>query len=290
MVALANKPILLAAEPTIGEQFIQKVHAFRKVVVSGRGNWLSVPSPWFSYAKQQYWQGLLPVQRKQYLTYQENGQCDALGKLEKAGFLGLHPELSGVFSDKIVENIFSTEFVPSHSFGVRRCQALGMLIPILDREKILDPEFYYLSVPGTNLGNKLGKIYDPREIILRKVFSILFDLAACYDYKPAINDILEYNKLYLIFVGSIERYYFYARAKHYALEAPDIGTVVEELRQRDLSNPYPQDDPAHNLYARYSPSHELKTLQQLFARGDLDAARKFIFYRTYISCGRSEFD
>ena len=288
LAAIANNTTLLAAEPTIGDQFIRKVHAFKKVVVSGQGDWLSAPSPWLTFARQQYWQGLSPAQQKQYLAHQGKGQCDGLVKLEKIGFMRLYPEISGIFSDNIVEKIFSAEFIPSHSFGVRHCQAIGMLNPIMEKEKILDPEFYYLSIHGTDLGNKLEEVHNPRQIVLRKAFTILFDLAACHDYRPAINDILEYNKLYLIFIGSLEKYYFYARAKHYGLQAPDVGIVVEELRQSSLSNPYPQDDPAHKLYAQYSLVHRIAPIQQLLAHDDLDAARKLVFNLTYISCGRSE--
>ncbi len=277
-----------AAELAIANQFVGKVRAFKEVVMEERGKWLSPQSPWFAYSNRQFEEGLSSTQKMQYLALQTKGRCVALLKLEITGFIGLYPELSEALSDKIVTNIFFNKIIPAHSYGFRRCQAHAMLIPIIEEEKKLDPEFYYLSIPGTNLGNKLENIFDPRQLALRKAFKTLFDLAACYDYDPAINDILAYYKLFLIFVGHNERYYFYTRAKHYGLEAPDIRTVTEEMLQYWSPNPYPQADPANKLYAQYSPVRKLKTILQLLARGDLDAARKTVFYRTYISCGRGD--
>ncbi len=218
------------------------------------------------------------MQQKRYLALQTEGQCEELLRLEKIGFVALHPEWSQALSDKIVNNIFSNEIAPARSFGFRRCQALAMLYPIIEKEKKLDPKFYYLTIPGTDLGNRLDKVYDYREIILRKAFRILFDLAACEDYKPAINDILKYYKLYLIFVGYRERIYFFTRANYYDLEAPDISTVVKEIRLFDLLNSHP----------RFALLPKIKTLQSFLEHGDLVAARKMTFNLTYISCGRSE--
>ena len=252
LITPVNKPISALAKPTIGDQFIARVYAYKNVVTSGRGDWFSPPSPWTAYFSRQFSQGLSPTRKTEYLAYQKKGRCEALVRLEQIGFVNLYPELTQALSDKTVNDIFSHEIVPSHSFGARRCQAHGKINPIIKREQLLDAEYYYLTIPGTNLGNRLDEVHDFREIILRKAFTILFDLAACYDYKPAINDILEYYKLYLIFVGYDERYYFYARAKHYDLEASDVSTVMEELKKIELPNPYPQHDPAHEVYKRHS--------------------------------------
>ena len=280
--------ILSASEPAIADKFIRKVHAFKQVVMEERGNWLSSQSAWFAYNNRQFEEGLSPAQQRQYLALQTKGRCKALLKLEITGFIGLYPELSDALLDKIVKNIFIDKIIPAHSYGFRRCQARAMLNPIIEEGKKRDPEFYYLSIPGTDLGNKLGKIFNNHQINLRAAFKILFDLAACYDYKPALKDILAYHKLFLIFVGHNERYYFYIRAKHHALEAPDVATVSKEMLDIWAPNPYPQDDPLHKLYAQYTPVRDLKTIQKLLTSGDLDAARKIVFYRTYISCGRSE--
>ena len=275
---MLNSTPSAASEPAIADKFTRKVHAFKQVVMEERGKWLSPQSPWFAYSNRQFEEGLSSTQKMQYLALQTKGRCVALLKLEITGFIGLYPELSEALSDKIVTNIFFNKIIPAHSYGFRRCQAHAMLNPIIEKEKKLDPEFYYLSIPGTNLGNKPGKIYSNREINLRNAFTILFDLAACVDHKPALGDILKYKKLYLIFVSYSERYYFYTRAKHYSLEAPELDTVVEKARLFDLLNPYPP----HGLLPK------LKVIEYLLARGDLDAARKIVFNFTYISCGKSE--
>ncbi len=290
MAMLAGQSILLAAEPTVSDQFVGKVHAFNELVMEDHGKWLSPQSPWFSYINRQFEQGLLPAQQKQYLSLQTMGRCEALLQLEKAGFLRLHPKLAGVFSDRFVKKIFSEELVPSHSIGARRCQAIAMLNPIMETEKKLDPEFYYLSIPGTNLGNEKEGNLNPRETALWKAFSTLFDLAACFDYKPAINDIIEYEKMYLIFVNPFEQYYFYTRAKHYGINAPDVSPVVKELQRLWSPDDYPQGHPMRKIIKRYNILGKVDTLRQLLVRGDLKAARIRVFKDTYISCGKGILD
>ncbi len=207
--SVVNLTLSSTSKPTIAVQFVHKVHAFKQVVLKARGNWLSPQSPWYAYVDRQFGEGLSSTQQKQYLSLQTKGKCKALLKLERTGFLSLHPELSEALSDKFLKNIFFNKIIPARSYGFKRCQAHAMINPIIEREKKLDPEFYYLSIPGIDLGHKPGKIYDNRQVNLRKAFKILFDLAACEDFKPAINDILKYNKIFLIFVGHREQYYFY---------------------------------------------------------------------------------
>ena len=290
LVALMHTSILAATKPASSDQFTAKVHAYKNVVINGRGDWLSPPSPWIIYIDRQFWHGLSPARQKQYLAFQTKGPCEAVVKLEQTGFLNLYPELSQALSDKVVNDIFTHEIVPLRSFGARRCQAYALLNPIIENEKKLDANYYYLTIPGTDLGHKLERIYDPREIVLRKAFTILYDLAACHDYKPAIKDILEFNKLYLIFAGYYEQYYFYARAKHYGLEAPDAGIVLEEMRRNKSPFPYPQDESLLYLYEKYNTLHEtrLNTIRLMLANDNLDAARKIVFKLTYISCGKSK--
>ena len=278
--SVVNPSFSSTSNPTTADKFVHKVHSFNQVVLKDRGNWSSPQSPWYAYIDRQFEEGLSPAQQKRYLIIQTKGWCKELLKLEKTGFLNLYPELPEALSDKFVKNIFFNKIIPTHSYGFRRCQAHAMLNPIIEEEKKRDLEFYYLSIPGTNLGNKLDKVYDNRQIILRKAFKILFDLAACEDFKPAINDILKYNKLFLIFVGHREQYYFYIRAKHYALEAPDTSAVAEKIRRLDFASPYPQ----------YNLMPKLIIIENLLALGDLDAARKIAFHFSYISCGRSEND
>jgi len=266
LFGIVKIPALLAAENEIADQFSREVLAFGRVVAGS--DWLSPASPWAPYLDRQYREGLSDVQQKQYFALQEEGRCEELVALEEIGFRGLYPEISPALSDKMVNTVFTREIIPFQSFGTRRCRALSMLNPIIENEKKLDPEYYYLSIPGTNLGTKPGRIYDPREIILRKAFAILFELAACENYRPAIKDVIKYRKLYLIFVSSEEVLYFRARAKQYGLDVSGFDPLVL------------------NLGDQYGISQRRDKIRDILARGDLEGLRNLAFSRTYISCGR----
>lgn len=267
LFAIANFLFGTTAYADTGDHFTRDIHEYQKVVRDGRGDWLSPASPWYFYLQRQYRDGLSPHQQNQHLVFQAKGQCGKVLKLEIIGFLALYPELTRALSDKVVKNIFSLEIIPSHSFGGMRCQAHALLNPIIEAEKKRDPQGYNLMIPGTNLSVKQGKVYDPREIVLRKAFAILFDLAACKDYKPAIKDIIGYRNLHLIFVGNIQIYYFSVRAKFYGLDAFGFGPIAIDVRP-------------------LKSSQREEKLQFFLAHGDLDAARKVVFDSTYISCGK----
>ena len=249
-----------------GTQFTNEVHEFQKLVLK-QNDWFSPQSPWFPYLRRQNEEGLSPIQTKQYLIYQAQGQCKELTNLEVAGFSRLHPELAVAMKDNLVKSIFIEKIIPRHSFGFRRCKALALLNPIIEAEKKLDPEFYYLTIPSTNLNAIPKKIYDPREVSLRKAFKVLFDLAACDDHKPAIQDILFYSDLRLNLVGYHQLYYFYHRAQRHGLATPDIEQLAREIRQVELSP-------------------RLRKLQKLLSSRDLTASRKLVFRIAYVSCGR----
>jgi len=290
-------PVLSAAEQSISGQFISKVHAYRNVGLVGKDDWKSLSSPWAPYVSRQYSEGLSPKQLRQYLIFQKEGRCEQLLNLELIGFESLYPELSRALSDNIVKQIFTHEIVPSHSFGAMRCRAYAMLNPIIEREKQHSPIYYYLSIPGTNLSGTPEKIYEYREVILREAFSIIYSLAACEDYKPAIADIIEYSKLHLIFVDRYQKYYFYLRAKHYGLETPGINQLLLKLeaidtdsRDREIQS-YLEMDP-HSAYFKQKlrtllatkSSKRLKIIQHHLQYGDLESAKKIVFWSTDISC------
>ena len=230
LFAIANFIFGTTAYADNGDQFTHDVHEYQKVVRDGQGDWLSPASPWHIYLQRQFQDGLTLHQKNQHLVFQAKGQCDKVLKLEIGGFLTLYPELTPALSDKIVKNIFSLEIIPSHSFSVMRCRAHTLLNPVIEAEKKRDSQGYNLMIPGTNLSVKQGKIYDPREIILRKAFTILFDLAACKDYKPAIKDIIGFRNLHLIFVGNTQIRYFSVRAKFYGLDTIGFDPVLIDLQ------------------------------------------------------------
>ncbi len=250
-----------------GTQFTNQVHTFQKLSSKQDTDWLTRESPWFPYLRRQNEEGLSPTEHKKYLIYQDQARCDALAELEVKGFSELHPELAETMQDKLVKSIFVQKIIPVQSFGYRRCQALAILNPIIEAEKKLGFVHYYLTIPSTNLNALPGKIHDPREITLRRSFKILFDLAACDDYKPAIQDILSYSNLRLNLVGYHQLYYFYHRAQRHGLTTPDIVQLAREIRQVELSP-------------------RLQKLQEMLSNDKLTAARNLVFRIAFISCGR----
>ncbi len=247
--------------------FSKEVLEFNKRITNPNTDWLTRESPWFPYLRRQNEEGLSPTEHKKYLIYQDQARCDELAELEVAGFSELHPELAETMQGKLVISIFVQKIIPVQSFGYRRCKALALLNPIIEAEKKLDPVGYAMMIPGTNLSTTSKKIYDPREVILRKAFKVLFDLAACHDYKSAIKDIIAYHKLRLNFVGNEEILYFRNRAKRHGIDTAGFY-------------PIPTDIPI------YRPSTRPLRLRAALARNDLIEARELIFFLTYISCGR----
>ena len=190
-VVILAAPAAARAQDTSADVFVAAVMAFANADHPDDA-WLSPQSPWAPYLDGQFADALDEADRALWRARQDVGECATVLTLEQQGFFNRYPDLARAFRDDTVRTVFETVIAPRHSVGHRRCTALREIIPVIEAAKrralLIDGAFVS---PLVIIWYDDPSFQPEASAAYREALIVLYRLALCRRYRPAIADVIE---------------------------------------------------------------------------------------------------
>ncbi len=174
-------------------------------------------SPWLPYLKQPFEDGLSERDKKRYLDAQNVHRCYEVSDLDVKGFLNLYPQLGRLFTDLSIRYDFIIDVASELSRGKRRCAALQHL----DRDFLVRARGVDVEIEGEDWSKNERLALPAAAYPWPNSDNPLHQLklvAFCGDYRPAIADLLQFDRAYEDVLTSTERAYLRTRAFHHEIK------------------------------------------------------------------------
>ncbi len=220
--------------------------------------WLGEDRPWAVYLKQQFVKSLTEEERKRHTALIAQRQCEQAMQIELDGFIRLHPELAAQFQNRKLRQDFIRYIIINHSHAGRRCRAIRILLPLIDKSK-REGWLIPLSAHPRAADAARPNIQD----LVRRIegLAVLKNLALCYHDLASIRFIAEHHKHLRFFPNAqAEGFYFLYLARAFGVEMDDF---LELSRKRRTG---------------VSPA-EVAKMRTVFARMDVEPASWRLWYR-----------
>ncbi len=230
IVGILHSGLSVFAKDSTSE-FLDRLKKIRISNGMKKAAWVSPDSPWYPYLQVQFSNGLTLTDKARHLMLQTRGKCDELPELERRGFDKLYSEMGKVLENEFANSIFLKKIIPIHSFGYRRCKALAMLNPIIQKAQEKGGDDYAMYLPIAMI-TALPKFQDSNQLRnLRSSLTELMRLAACEDYVPALSDMMRFDTERLLLVSWMKKYYFLRRVGYHGMEIPDLNRLALEIER-----------------------------------------------------------
>ncbi|MEM7775571.1 MAG: hypothetical protein AAF732_08170 [Pseudomonadota bacterium] len=214
--------------------FLRALDLYANDVRTGLG-WRRPASPWYPYIKAFAWDVVPAHEEANYLILQRTGRCKEVLAYTKRLFLKRFPNLAAAFMNEVVGKIFMTDLGIIQSRGLQRCSYLET---IASQQRILDNkdrDFYpYWLAPSEQK-------YPPNPLLDRHYYwnaelnrnanlRLLLWLAVCYEYRPALGDIIEFAASgRMLQLGPELEYYVLKLARELRVESKMIGKRLQAV-------------------------------------------------------------
>ena len=187
-------------------EFVQKFENYEFPDLKRKTVRFSKASPWYGYLEQPFDLVLSKSQKKQYLSFQKEGQCLNVLEFDLLGFLQNHSHLVSVFeNNKLIKQQFLSQIAPLFSRGYVRCLALARL---KKNDFFKSPKSEALIIKVETNKSIQPSIFNERQKILKVTLQEIFETAICQDYLPAQMDIIEWKEQKLAFDFSYETLFY----------------------------------------------------------------------------------
>lgn len=192
-------------------------------------------SPFSTYLKKQFEDGLRPIDKARLNLFQEQGRCFEVDKLVIKGFMQLYPFLKPAFDDHIRGRKLKLMIDLRYKPPSYRCSGYRDLNEFKRYYRFEDyaPIDMRVDIPLKRKKRAQGLTKTPRGILV-SAYLRLGNTAFCYDYPRAIEDILiRANKRGGLQLTPEEEHYLIERAYKYKVyKTSDYETALELLKSK----------------------------------------------------------